>query len=247
MHCRKSLTGTFVCAALALALVASAVAVALPSVATQGLAFAKEGKGGNGPGGSGKSDDEEKDGGDDKDNGKGNDDKKEKKERDDKGGNGNDDTGNDDNGGKGNAEDRTPVVIVQAPDTTPIPVTPAPTGTAAPQANGTLAVVVRSCGGTPVAGADWTGSCTQPVTKARFELTALDGPFAGWHRDLESDDAGAADLGELPAGRYDLVPDGIRWCHAESDRVDADGKIAIVGGQTTTVWIFTCDPAPTGS
>lgn len=230
MHHRKSLAAPIARIALVLVLLGGIVAIAAPAVSVPGIAVAKNGKGGN--------------------NGKGNEKKDEKK--DDKPGKGNKDKdkdkGNKGNKGRGNDEEETtPIVIVQAPNTTPSAVTPTPTATAVPLANGQLRLLVRSCGATPVAGADWTSACTAPVPKTRFELTVLDGAFAGWHRNLQTGDDGTVDLAELPAGRYDLAPVVTSWCHAESDRVDPDGRLSIQGGQTTTVWVFTCTSLPAAS
>ena len=221
----KILTGAAVRVGLVLALLGAVAAVASPSMIPYGIALADD------------DNEKEKGKGDDADDGnpgRGNDAKaeKEKKPKKEHEGKGNDD------GGEGDAA---PVVIEQAPDTTPIVVTPAPTPTAAPREVGTLKVLVRACpGGTPQPVSDWTAACTAPAGGGRFELIALDGVVAGWHLDLEAPAEGDVDAPDLPTGRYGLEPDGTRWCHAESDRVDAEGWLAVVAGETTTVWIFTC-------
>jgi hypothetical protein len=81
-----------------------------------------------------------------------------------------------------------------------------------------------------------------------YQLTALDGPFANWHRIVRSDENGRVELNELPTGTYDLIQKGDGWCRAESNRVDSAGHVVIDAGTVTTVWTFNCTAAtPVGS
>jgi len=149
-----------------------------------------------------------------------------------------------DNRGPGNNHNdhnaNQPVIIVQAPQTTPIVVTATPEPTASVATSGALLVVIRDCMGTPPATVDWADACSVPIGSTRFELTALNGEFAGWTRALKSQADGTAPLLSIAAGRYELTRIDGGWCHAESDHVDADGKVVVIPLQTTTVWIFVC-------
>lgn len=172
--------------------------------------------------------------------------KKDKKEKKDKDKEGEDD--DDQDRGRGNDDDDEGIVIV-APDVTPIPapVTPAPTVSPEVEENGTLRIVVKTCSIRPAADADWETACTLPVKDATFKIEAREGRFAGWYRDVEANDAGAASVEDLPVGRYALEQSRDDWCRAESDRVDANGDLVIERGQVTTVWIFNCADPPAGS
>jgi hypothetical protein len=177
-----------------------------------------------------------------------------KKDKKDKGG-GNEGKGNEN--GKKEKKDKKDkkdkqndeVTVIVAPDVTPIPAPVTPAATVSPELeqNGTLRIVARVCSARPAADADWETACGLPVTNAGFVMEALEGSFAGWHRDVEADDAGEVTVEHLPVGRYGLEQSHDDWCRAESDRVDANGDLVIERDQVTTVWIFNCMDAPLGS
>lgn len=226
---------------LALVLLGAAAAIVAPNAVPGRVALAD--KGGHGKGDKNDDDGGKKDKSKNAKHGKGN--KKEKSN------NGNKGHGN--NGkGKKNKNDDEPVIVVVAPDVTPIPVTAVPTPTQAAEQSGSLRVVAMTCAVRPADGADWSASCTTPAQNARFDVTGVDGPMAGWHRTIDADSGGIATLDQLPPARYRLDQVRADWCHAESDRVDANGDLVVESGQTTTVWTFNCPPAsaaatPTGS
>ena len=44
----------------------------------------------------------------------------------------------------------------------------------------------------------------------------------------------------LPPGTYEVRPEGIAWCHAESDHVDANGNVLVEPQVESHVWSFVC-------
>jgi len=93
---------------------------------------------------------------------------------------------------------------------------------------------------------DWFGQCTDPVTGMSFSLypeSGADTPLAT----SETNAQGRARFGNLPAGTYQLKPEGalgsesMIWCYAESDRVDANGNIIVEPDAESHVWSFTCN------
>jgi hypothetical protein len=96
---------------------------------------------------------------------------------------------------------------------------------------------------------DWFSTCDRPAVGAVFELTALDGDNAGWHRSETVDATGVLRADDLVPGHYRLVQVGGDWCHAESDRVDDRGEVIVNSGERSSVWIFDCgqtaDATPT--
>lgn len=145
---------------------------------------------------------------------------------------------------RGRGKDDEEVVVIVAPDVTPIP---AATASPQPEQRGSLRIVARTCPTRPADGAEWDVACALPVAKSEFELEALEGAFASWHRDIETDAAGEVTVDDLPVGRYDLEQTDDDWCRAESDRVDAEGRLVVEADQLTTVWIFNCPDPPAGS
>jgi len=98
----------------------------------------------------------------------------------------------------------------------------------------------------PQQGFDWFGQCTDPVTGMSFSLY----PESGASTPLATSDTnaqGRARFGNLPAGTYQLKPEGalgsesMIWCYAESDRVDANGNIIVEADAESHVWSFTCN------
>jgi hypothetical protein len=98
----------------------------------------------------------------------------------------------------------------------------------------------------PQQGFDWFGQCTAPVTGMSFSLY----PQSGASTPLATSDTnaqGRARFGNLPAGTYQLKPEGalgsesMIWCYAESDRVDANGNIIVEADAESHVWSFTCN------
>jgi hypothetical protein len=98
----------------------------------------------------------------------------------------------------------------------------------------------------PQQGFDWFGQCTAPVTGMSFSLY----PENGASTPLATSDTnaqGRARFGNLPAGTYQLKPEGalgsesMIWCYAESDRVDANGNIIVEADAESHVWSFTCN------
>jgi hypothetical protein len=98
----------------------------------------------------------------------------------------------------------------------------------------------------PQQGFDWFGQCTAPVTGMSFSLY----PESGASTPLATSDTnaqGRARFGNLPAGTYQLKPEGalgsesMIWCYAESDRVDANGNIIVEADAESHVWSFTCN------
>jgi hypothetical protein len=98
----------------------------------------------------------------------------------------------------------------------------------------------------PQQGFDWFGQCTAPVTGMSFSLY----PESGGSTPLATSDTnaqGRARFGNLPAGTYQLKPEGalgsesMIWCYAESDRVDSNGNIIVEADAESHVWSFTCN------
>jgi hypothetical protein len=86
------------------------------------------------------------------------------------------------------------------------------------------------------------------VTGMSFSLY----PESGGSTPLATSDTnaqGRARFGNLPAGTYQLKPEGslgsesMIWCYAESDRVDANGNIIVEADAESHVWSFTCNAA----
>jgi len=98
----------------------------------------------------------------------------------------------------------------------------------------------------PQQGYDWFGQCTSPVTSMSFSVYPESGgttPLAT----LQTNAQGRARFGNLPPGTYQVKPEGalgaegMIWCYAESDRVDANGNILVEADVESHVWSFTCN------
>jgi hypothetical protein len=105
---------------------------------------------------------------------------------------------------------------------------------------GQLTVTTYLCGETPVDPAtfDWYGACDQGGSY-NFTLAVVEsGPATTYTVDASK--PGVTTFGSLAPGVYHLELPGAKWCHAESDDVNADGDLNISAGETTQVWIFLC-------
>jgi hypothetical protein len=111
---------------------------------------------------------------------------------------------------------------------------------AAPASTGDLTVTTYLCGETPVDPAtfDWYGACDQGGSY-NFTLDVVDsGPATTYT--VDASQPGVTTFGSLAPGVYHLELPGAKWCHAESDDVNADGDLNVSAGETTQVWIFLC-------
>jgi hypothetical protein len=91
----------------------------------------------------------------------------------------------------------------------------------------------------PVEAYDWFGQCTSPATGMQFSLFPASGselPLATASPDPE----GRVRFANLPAGTYEVRPEGTSWCHAESDHVDANGNVVVEPQLESHVWSFVC-------
>ena len=98
----------------------------------------------------------------------------------------------------------------------------------------------------PQQGYDWFGQCSSPVTAMSFSVYPESGgtaPLATGQTNAQ----GRARFGNLPPGTYQVKPEGalgaegLIWCYAESDRVDANGNIIVEADFESHVWSFTCN------
>jgi hypothetical protein len=86
-------------------------------------------------------------------------------------------------------------------------------------------------------GYDWHGQCSRPAAQAGFALA----PKGGGNQQTATASAdGLARFANLAPGLYSLSQTNGRWCHAESDGVDASGNVVVKANARTTVWIFDC-------
>jgi hypothetical protein len=98
----------------------------------------------------------------------------------------------------------------------------------------------------PQQGFDWFGQCTAPVTGMSFSLY-LEGGASTPLATSDTNAQGRVRFGNLAPGTYQLKPEGalgsegIIWCYAESDRVDANGNIIVEADAESHVWSFTCN------
>jgi hypothetical protein len=115
-----------------------------------------------------------------------------------------------------------------------------------PDDTGAIIAEARICDITqPQQGFDWFGQCNTPAVDMQFSLypeSGDSGPLAT----MQTNAQGRARFGALPAGTYQLQPEGTVWCYAESDRVDANGNVLVETGVESHVWSFICG-APRGS
>jgi hypothetical protein len=108
---------------------------------------------------------------------------------------------------------------------------------------GVIVVRARRCDVASPAPAnyDWHGQCSQPSAGALFTLSPASGAHvqdAGASRISGPD--GRAAFGPVTPGAYQLSQAGQMWCHAESDSVDAQGRVTVRPESRATVWIFDC-------
>jgi hypothetical protein len=112
---------------------------------------------------------------------------------------------------------------------------------------GTILAEARTCPiAEPQPGYDWFGQCTSPAVDMQFTLSPANGGDGSLPASLATNAQGRARFGELPAGTYQLQPQGTIWCYAESDRVDESGNILVEIGLESHVWSFVCG-GPRGS
>lgn len=116
-----------------------------------------------------------------------------------------------------------------------------PTQAPAP-ATGTLAVLTYACSDVPddTTGFDWFGACAPNSTPYTFSIMppGTDAPDTS----ASTDDGGVATFAEVEPGTWELDLAERSWCQAKSDKVTAEGDVVIEEGQTTSVWIFLCEP-----
>jgi hypothetical protein len=110
---------------------------------------------------------------------------------------------------------------------------------------GAIVVEARACTiPAPQAGYDWFGQC-QTAPDRNFSLYPQSGgttPLATATTNAQ----GRARFSDLAPGIYQVKPEGVVWCYAESDRVDANGNVTVEADVESHVWSFTCG-APAGS
>ncbi|MBA3377282.1 MAG: hypothetical protein H0T93_00210 [Chloroflexia bacterium] len=109
---------------------------------------------------------------------------------------------------------------------------------------GTITVSTYACTGVPAdtSAYDWFGAC-DPGGEHRYVLAPVEGDTTDLHA-AETSKTGEATFPDLPPGRYDLDDADGRWCHAESDAVNAEGQVQVEAGVETTVWLFYCQETP---
>jgi hypothetical protein len=89
---------------------------------------------------------------------------------------------------------------------------------------------------------DWLVACSAGLEGTEFSLSSVGSDEAMEVKGRTNAD-GQVEFATLPAGLYDLRPEGHVWCHAESDSVDEDGNL-VVGASKVTVWIISCTGNP---
>lgn len=120
--------------------------------------------------------------------------------------------------------------------------TPTEVPTETPVTTGELAVITYSCADVPTdtTSFDWFGACDPGAAGQTFTLVNVDGsttePLA-----TETGESSEATFESLEPGTWQLDSVDADWCHAKSDSVNADSGLVIEAGQTTSVWIFTCE------
>jgi hypothetical protein len=87
---------------------------------------------------------------------------------------------------------------------------------------------------------DWDANCIAQTDGVKFSLSVKQGDkFAPSKTGITNED-GLLKFSRLKPGTYQLKETESDWCHAESDRVDAQGNLLVRAGQRTNVWIFNC-------
>jgi hypothetical protein len=122
---------------------------------------------------------------------------------------------------------------------------------------GTITIAKFTC---PVvaaqSGFDWHANCDPQPEPARFTLSRVWPSRVVWvierararvteqpfDQPIEAttNSDGIAQLTAVPPGVYLLQEAGDEWCRAESDSVDARGRIVVLAGERATVQIFNC-------
>lgn len=104
---------------------------------------------------------------------------------------------------------------------------------------------------TPSATFDWYGRCDPQGQGVRFSLSSWDGTTLTPITVGSTDSDGILRFTRLQPGIYDLQEVDAAWCHAESDNVNADGRVVVRAGERASVWIFNCvgakNPPNTGA
>jgi hypothetical protein len=149
------------------------------------------------------------------------------------------------------AESPTPTSTPKSIGLTPLPtserLTVTPTATPKPEltdTTGAVLVETYTCAldaatatANPI---DWFSVCERDASDFQFRLT-LDNATDATETTATPDDEGRARFGALAPGTYELVQDQQTWCHAESDGVNAEGKLIVQAGERVTVWVFACE------
>ena len=117
---------------------------------------------------------------------------------------------------------------------------------------GAITVYKYACPVTvPAATFDWYGRCDPQGQGVRFSLAAWDGARFVPVTIGATDGDGILRFTRLQPGTYDLKEVDATWCHAESDSVDAQGRVVVAAGERSSVWIFNCvgakNPPNTGA
>ncbi len=108
---------------------------------------------------------------------------------------------------------------------------------------GAINVVGFACSvPTTAAGFDWFGQCQTPAAGMAFQVFDTAESSTTPAATGTTNDRGRIRFPNLAPGTYQLRPNGGNWCHAESDRVDAQGNVVVTAGADSNIWIFTCTP-----
>ena len=89
---------------------------------------------------------------------------------------------------------------------------------------------------------DWGAVCALSSNGATFRLTPVE-ETATLPPSVGTTAGGVLNFDQLPSGRYQLEEVDSRWCHAQSDSVNAEGQVIVEAGQRATVWIYNCTEA----
>lgn len=116
-------------------------------------------------------------------------------------------------------------------------VTPTP-----PVTTGTLVVATYTCENVPedTSTFDWFGMCVPGSGPLGFTLSSTDVNAAAQHAAGTDASTGEATFNRITPGTYQLTSADASWCHAKSDRVNAQGEVVIRAGEQATVWTFYC-------
>lgn len=84
---------------------------------------------------------------------------------------------------------------------------------------------------------DWFTACRPASERLAFEVSPV-GSDDGQRG--TTDVNGEAIFSRLLPGIYELTAVDSGWCHAKSDRVNANGEVVVRAGEQATVWTFHC-------